>query len=179
MVWSLSLQANDARNIWKSRIHMLPWSFVQFVVLTNKSTLCGDPFHLKYLQKILKRCSIQFLGSFQAVCYPADDPRIGSWQSHKKGRPGGFSGWISRRNSLLGIQSKSERESRVLPEWLIFEALLWFMSLALFMAHTHMGGLALMVISPKNWEFLPFLMPTLWIIQPHLMSFNDFIWTFR
>ena len=33
----------------------------------------------------------------------------------------------------------------------------------------------LMVISPKNWEFLLFFMSTLWIIQPHLQSFNDFI----
>ena len=33
---------------------------------------------------------------------------------------------------------------------------------------TNMGGLALMVISPKIWEFLPFFMITLWIIQQHL-----------
>ena len=35
----------------------------------------------------------------------------------------------------------------------------------------HMGVLALMVISPKNWEFLAFFMSTLWIIQPHLKFF--------
>ena len=39
----------------------------------------------------------------------------------------------------------------------------------------HMAGLALMVISPKNWEFLPLVMYTLLTIQPHLKSFNDFI----
>ena len=39
----------------------------------------------------------------------------------------------------------------------------------------HMGGLALMVISPKKWEFLPFFKTKLWIIQLHLKSFNDFI----
>jgi len=39
----------------------------------------------------------------------------------------------------------------------------------------YMGGFALMVILPKNWEFLTFFMSTLWIIQPHLKSFNDFI----
>ena len=39
----------------------------------------------------------------------------------------------------------------------------------------HMVGIALMVISPKNWEFLPIFMSTLWIIQPHLKSFNYFI----
>ena len=38
-----------------------------------------------------------------------------------------------------------------------------------------MGGLALMVISPKKLEFWPIFMSTLWIIQPHLKSFNDFI----
>ena len=27
----------------------------------------------------------------------------------------------------------------------------------------------------KIWEFLPFSMSTLWIVQPHLKSFNDFI----
>ena len=43
----------------------------------------------------------------------------------------------------------------------------------------YMGGLALMVTSPKNWEFLPSFMSTLLIIQPHLKSFNDFIWTYR
>ena len=39
----------------------------------------------------------------------------------------------------------------------------------------HMGGLAIMVISPTNWEFLPFFMFPLWIIQPHVKSFNDFM----
>jgi len=39
----------------------------------------------------------------------------------------------------------------------------------------YMGGFALMVILQKNWEFLTFFMSTLWIIQPHLKSFNDFI----
>ena len=39
----------------------------------------------------------------------------------------------------------------------------------------YMGGLALMVISPKKWEFLRSFMSTLLIIQPHLKSFNDFI----
>ena len=37
----------------------------------------------------------------------------------------------------------------------------------------HMGGLALMVISPKNWEFSLFCMSLLGIIQPHLKSFSD------
>ena len=31
----------------------------------------------------------------------------------------------------------------------------------------------------KKWEFLPFFMSTLWIIQPRLKPFNDFIWTYR
>ena len=39
----------------------------------------------------------------------------------------------------------------------------------------YMGGLALMIISQKNWEFLPFFMSTLWIIQPHFKSFIDLI----
>ena len=39
----------------------------------------------------------------------------------------------------------------------------------------YMGGLALMVISPKNWEFSPFCVSTFGIIQPHLKSFTDFI----
>ena len=43
----------------------------------------------------------------------------------------------------------------------------------------YMGGLALIVISPKIWEFPPFFMSTLGIIQPHLKSFSDFIWTYR
>ena len=40
--------------------------------------------------------------------------------------------------------------------------------------HQYMGGLALMVISPKIWECFPFL-STLGIIQPHLKSFSAFI----
>ena len=36
-----------------------------------------------------------------------------------------------------------------------------------------MGGLALMDISPKIWEFLTLFMSTLGIIQPHLKSFSD------
>ena len=39
----------------------------------------------------------------------------------------------------------------------------------------YMGGLALMVISPKNWEFSHFFKSTLGIIQPHLKSISDFI----
>ena len=39
--------------------------------------------------------------------------------------------------------------------------------------------LAAMVISTKIWEFLSFFMSTLWIIQQHLKSFNDFILTYR
>ena len=39
----------------------------------------------------------------------------------------------------------------------------------------YMGGLALMVISPKKWECFPFFMSQLGIIQPHLKSFSDFI----
>ena len=39
----------------------------------------------------------------------------------------------------------------------------------------YMGGVALMVISPKIWEFLSFFMSTLGIIQPHFKSFSDFI----
>ena len=35
----------------------------------------------------------------------------------------------------------------------------------------YIGGLAWMVISPKYWEFLPFFMSTLGIIQAHLKSF--------
>ena len=38
-----------------------------------------------------------------------------------------------------------------------------------------MGGIALMVISPKKWEFMPCFMSTKGIIQPYLKSFNDFI----
>ena len=38
-----------------------------------------------------------------------------------------------------------------------------------------LGFLALMVIWPKNWEFMPFSMSTLWIIQPGMKSFTDFI----
>ena len=38
---------------------------------------------------------------------------------------------------------------------------------------------ALMVILPTNWEFPPFFMSTLGIIQQHLKSFSDFIWTYR
>ena len=38
----------------------------------------------------------------------------------------------------------------------------------------YMGGIALMVISPKKWEFLPFFISKLGIIQPYLKSFNDF-----
>ena len=38
-----------------------------------------------------------------------------------------------------------------------------------------MGGLALMVILPKNRECLPFFMSTLGIIQPHFMPFSGFI----
>ena len=41
-----------------------------------------------------------------------------------------------------------------------------------------MGGLALMVISPKKWQILPVFMSTLWIIQLHLKSSNYFIWTY-
>ena len=41
--------------------------------------------------------------------------------------------------------------------------------------YIYMGGLALMVISTKNWEFLPLFMSTFLTIQPHLKSFNDFI----
>ena len=41
--------------------------------------------------------------------------------------------------------------------------------------YIYMGGLALMVISQKKWEFFPFFMSTLGIIQPHLKSFSDFI----
>ena len=37
--------------------------------------------------------------------------------------------------------------------------------------HSYMGGLASMVISPKNWEFLPFFVSTLGIIQQHLKFF--------
>ena len=40
--------------------------------------------------------------------------------------------------------------------------------------YIYMGGLALMVISPKNWECFPWFMYTLGIIQPHLKSFSDF-----
>ena len=43
----------------------------------------------------------------------------------------------------------------------------------------HMGGLAFMVISLTNWEFLPFFMSKFWIILPCIKSFIDFIWTFR
>ena len=39
----------------------------------------------------------------------------------------------------------------------------------------HMGGIALMVFSPKKWEFLPIFMSKLGIIQPYFRSFNDFI----
>ena len=45
--------------------------------------------------------------------------------------------------------------------------------------YVYLGGLAFMVVLPKNWEFLPFFMSTLLIIQPHLKSFNDFISTYR
>ena len=37
-----------------------------------------------------------------------------------------------------------------------------------------MGGLTLMVISPKNWEFSPFFISALGIIQPDLKSFCNF-----
>ena len=43
----------------------------------------------------------------------------------------------------------------------------------------YMGGLASIVISQKIWEFSPFFMSTLGIILPHLMSFSDYIWTYR
>ena len=39
----------------------------------------------------------------------------------------------------------------------------------------YMGGLALMAIAPKKWEFLPTFMSTLLIIKPHLKSFINFI----
>ena len=39
-----------------------------------------------------------------------------------------------------------------------------------YMTSVYMEGLAWMVISPKNWEFLPFSKYTLWIIQPCLKS---------
>ena len=32
-----------------------------------------------------------------------------------------------------------------------------------------------MVISPKNWEFSPFFISALGIIQPHFKSFSNFI----
>ena len=47
------------------------------------------------------------------------------------------------------------------------------------LGYQYMGGLALMVISPKNWELLPFFMSTLGIIQLHLKSFSDFFRTYR
>ena len=43
----------------------------------------------------------------------------------------------------------------------------------------YMGGLAVMVISPKKKGIFQFIMFTLGIIQPHLMCFNDFIWTYN
>ena len=43
----------------------------------------------------------------------------------------------------------------------------------------YMEELALMVISSKIWEFSPFFMSTLGIIQSHLKSFSDFIWIYR
>ena len=38
-----------------------------------------------------------------------------------------------------------------------------------------MRGLAVMVMSPKNWEILPFFMSTLLNIEQHLRSFNEYI----
>ena len=37
----------------------------------------------------------------------------------------------------------------------------------------YMGGLALMVISTKKWEFSPFFMSTFGIIHPHLKSYSS------
>ena len=41
--------------------------------------------------------------------------------------------------------------------------------------YIYMGGLALMVISPKKWEFSTYFMSTLGNIQSHLKSLSDFI----
>ena len=38
----------------------------------------------------------------------------------------------------------------------------------------HMGGLVMIVISTKNWEFLPYSFSTMWIIQTHYFFFNWF-----
>ena len=41
--------------------------------------------------------------------------------------------------------------------------------------YINMGGLPLMAIPATKWEFLSFIMSTLWIIEQHLKSFDDFI----
>ena len=41
----------------------------------------------------------------------------------------------------------------------------------------HMEGLVMMVISTKNWEFLPYSISPMWIIQPHYFLLIYFILT--
>ena len=43
----------------------------------------------------------------------------------------------------------------------------------------YMGGLVMMVILTKNWEFLLYYISTMWITQTHYFFLIDFILTYR
>ena len=91
-----------------------------------------------------------------------------------------FASWLVKYTSIVLIHIEQLKYLDFwLPDLFFNKATPNFVLKISLYAYSYMGGLVLMGISTKNWEFLPNSISTMWIIQPHYYFFTDFILTYR